>query len=106
MKKVGSLLLPTLLVAVTASTYTMADEISGQQIFKQKLRRKCGFSGVKFAKSHTQMEWENIYENGLFPQETKKICPRVKLEMIQDDWWVDLYEFANAYASDGAVPSC
>ena len=78
----------------------------GQKIFKHKFRKKCKFSGVRFARNHTQSEWEEIYKSGKFPQEAKKICPRLDLKKIKASWWDDVYEFSYRYASDGVVPKC
>ena len=55
----------------------------GQRIFKKKLRRYCRFSGVRFARKHTQDEWEEIWDDGNFKKETKKICPRLNLRRIR-----------------------
>jgi len=94
---------------VMASMPTVVSAASakkGQKIFKKKFRKKCGFSGVRFARNHTQAEWENIYEKGKFPSEAKRICPRLKVKKIKKKWWKDVYEFSYKYASDGVVPKC
>jgi len=78
----------------------------GQKIFKKKFRKYCRFSGVKFARNHTQDEWEEIWEDGDFKKEAKKICPRLKVQRIKKSWWKDVYEFSYKYASDGVVPKC
>ena len=78
----------------------------GQKIFKKKLRKKCGFSGVHFARHHAQGEWEELFDDGKFSKEAKKICPRLKLKKIKSSWWKDIYEFSYKYAKDGIVPKC
>jgi hypothetical protein len=87
-------------------TLAVAGAKKGQKLFKKKFRKKCGFSGVRFARNHTQSEWEEIYDNGNFPQEAKKICPRLKLKKIKPSWWQHVYEFSEKYAKDGVVPKC
>ena len=74
----------------------------GELIFRKKLRKYCRFSGVRFAKKHTQDEWEEIWDEGNFKNETKKICPRVKLRKIKQSWWKYIYAFVYAYASDSS----
>ena len=81
--------------------------IIGQKIFKKKLRRYCRFSGVRFARYHTQDEWEEIWDEGRFAQETKKICPRLDITRIKKSWWRPVYEFTHEYArGSGHVPHC
>lgn len=94
--------------AMVGTTSTLSANIEkGQKLFKKKLRKACGFSGVRFAHNHTQEEWQEIYESNKFQQETKKICPRLKLEKIKDSWWLHIYEFTYEYASDSAhIPKC
>ncbi len=91
---------------VSLPTAASADANKGQKIFKKKFRKKCKFSGVKFARHHTQAEWEEIYDDGKFPDEAKKICPRLKLDKIKASWWEPVYEFSVKYAKDGVVPKC
>ena len=87
-------------------TVACAGAQKGQNIFKKEFRKKCRFSGVRFARNHTQSEWEEIYDNGSFPQEAKKICPRLNLKKIKASWWEHVYEFSFKYARDGVVPKC
>ncbi len=94
------------LTMVTFTTTATAGASKGQKIFKKKFRKYCRFSGVKFARHHSQDEWEEIWEEGKFKVETKKICPKLKLKKIKDAWWEDVYEFSYKYASDGVVPKC
>ncbi len=94
------------LVTAAMPTAASANAKKGQKIFKKKFRKKCGFSGVRFARNHTQAEWETIYEKGKFQSEAKKICPRLKLKKIKKKWWKNVYEFTYKYASDGMVPKC
>jgi len=107
MKKMLTILALAFFVMASMPTVVSASSAKkGQKIFKKKFRKKCGFSGVRFARNHTQAEWENIYEKGKFPSEAKKICPRLKVEKIKKKWWKDVYEFSYKYASDGVVPKC
>jgi hypothetical protein len=84
-----------------------ADIAKGQKLFKKKFRKSCRFSGVRFARYHTQEEWEEIYSDGKFPEEAKKICPRLKTNKIKDSWWPHVYDFVHEYGKDSShVPSC
>ena len=95
----------TLSMAVT-STVATAGASKGQKIFKKKFRKYCRFSGVKFARNHTQDGWEEIYDDGKFKDEAKRLCPKLKINKIKKSWWEDVYEFSYKYASDGVVPKC
>ncbi|MDM5272235.1 cytochrome C [Sulfurovum sp. zt1-1] len=78
----------------------------GRNVFRQKLRRKCGLTGARFAQTHTLNEWQELKEEGNFRIEIYKICPKTAT-VLKDDWIEPLYEFSKAYASDtGNFPSC
>jgi hypothetical protein len=106
MKKLMTLFVLALLVMATVPTVASASAAKGQKIFKEKLRKQCGFSGVRFARNHTQSEWEDIYESGAFKAEAEKICPRLHTEKIKESWWKHLYDFVHKYAKDGIIPKC
>lgn len=108
MKKGFIVMVLSMIAVVGLPTMASAStpEKIGQKIFKKKFRKKCGFSGVRFARNHTQGEWEEIYDNDTFPEEAKKICPRLKLNKIKPSWWKPVYEFSYTYAKDGKVPKC
>jgi hypothetical protein len=95
-------------LGVTAGTVSAkASTVEGQKIFKKKFRRSCRFSGVRFARYHTQMEWQSIYTEGKLSEEAKALCPRLNVDTIDSDEWFRVYEFIYEYASDsGHVPSC
>jgi len=96
-----------LIVSVITQASARSDLIRGQKIFKKKFRKYCGFSGVRFARQHTQDEWEEIYDEGKFQKESKKICPRLKLEKIKKSWWKPVYEFTHEYAQGSShIPHC
>ena len=97
--------LACMMVAATP-TASMASAKKGQKIFKKKFRKKCGFSGVRFARYHTQSEWEDIWDEGDFQKEAKRICPGLKLKKIKRKWWKHVYDFSYKYAKDGVVPKC
>jgi hypothetical protein len=106
MKKILTILALFFFVSATIPTTVMAGAKKGQKIFKKKFRKKCGFSGVRFARSHSQAEWEVLWDEGKFQDEAKKICPRLKLEEIKPKWWKHIYDFSHKYAKDGIVPKC
>jgi hypothetical protein len=96
----------TIFSMMAMSSTVMADAKEGQKIFKKKFRKKCKFSGVKFARYHTQGEWEEIWDEGKFKEEAQKICPKLKIDKIKEEWWQDVYDFSYMYASDGVIPKC
>lgn len=99
----------TLVAFTMASTPTVASASvkKGQKIFKKKLRKYCGVSGVRFARMHSQDEWEEFYEDGEFQAETKRLCPKLPLNTIKKSWWKDIYEFTYEYGTGGShVPKC
>jgi hypothetical protein len=106
MKRFFTVLALTFLIVSIVPTVVSADAQKGQKLFKKKFRKKCGFSGVRFARNHTQHEWETIYSSGKFQNEAKNICPRLKLDKIKPSWWKHVYDFSVKYASDGMVPKC
>ena len=107
MKKLVTVLTLVAFAMVSTPTVASASLKKGQKIYKKKLRKYCGFSGVRFARTHTQDEWEEIYEDGRFPDETKKICPRLNLKKIKPKWWKHVYEFTYEYGAGGShVPKC
>lgn len=104
-KVISTILLAVLMVSAVPST-SQAGLKKGQKIFKKNFRKKCKFSGVRFARHHTQGEWEDIYDNGDFPSEAQKICPRLNIDKINPSWWKHVYEFSYTYAKDGKIPKC
>ena len=106
MKKV--MLVVALLMVTGLNNPVMAKSHAkkGQKIFKKKFRKYCGFSGVRFARTHTQDEWEEIYDEDMFPSEAKKICPKLRTKRIKKSWWKPVYEFSYKYAKDGVIPKC
>ena len=106
MKKILTILGLSLFILASMPTVASAGAKKGQKIFKKKFRKKCGFSGVRFARNHTQYEWEQIHSKGKFKEEAKRICPRLKVEKIRSSWWKDVYKFTYKYASDGMIPKC
>lgn len=107
MKKLMTVLMLAAFTMASTPTIVSADVVTGQKVFKKKLRKYCGFSGVRFARMHSQDEWEEIYDNGDFQKETKKICPRLDVKSIKASWWKSLYEFTYEYGTGGShVPKC
>ncbi len=107
MKKMMLLASIILFAMVGTPAIASSDLVKGQKLFKKKFRKSCRFSGVRFARYHTQDEWEEIYDGGKFKSEAKKICPRLKLNKIKPSWWKYVYKFSYEYAKDGSrVPHC
>jgi len=76
-----------------------------QNVYKHKLRKKCGYSAAYFAQSNTQMEWIALNKESQFKNEFEKICPRGK-EVLSYKELMTLYLFSLEYASDsGNYPS-
>jgi hypothetical protein len=107
MKKIMVLVALVLFTMVSTPAVASSNLVKGQKLFKKKFRKSCRFSGVRFARYHTQDEWEEIYDEGKFRNEAKRICPRLKLNKIKKSWWKYVYEFSYEYAKDGSkVPHC
>jgi len=107
MKKLVTVLSLAAFAMVSTPTVASASVSKGQKIYKKKLRKYCGYSGVRFARQHSQDEWESIYEDGEFQAETKKLCPKLPLNTIKKSWWEPLYEFTYEYGEGGShVPKC
>ena len=104
MTQMAKLVLAAILGLAIFSTVASADINNGKKIYMKKLRDACGFTGAKFARVHTQDEWEMIKEAGKFGEEIKKICPKSQIEPKYEN---DLYDFSYEFAKDsGKVPSC
>ena len=107
MKKLVTALSLVAFAMVSTPTVATASVGTGQKIFKKKMRKYCGFSGVKFARMHTQDEWEELWEDGEFQKETKKICPKLDVKKIKKSWWDHIYDFTYEYGAGGShVPKC
>jgi len=103
MNNVTKVAVTVLLGLVVLSTTATADVKKGQKIYLKKMKKACGFSGAKFARKHTQDEWEEIKEAGKFSAEVEKICPKASLKPKHEN---HIYDFSYEYASDsGNVPS-
>ena len=87
MKKLVTALTLVAFAMVSTPTVATASVAKGQKIFKKKMRKYCGFSGVRFARMHTQDEWEELWDDGEFKDETKKLCPKLPLKKIKKSWW-------------------
>ena len=109
MTKVIKVIAAVLLGITVLSTDALADINKGKKIYMKKLKAPCGFNGAKFARKHTQDEWEKIKGAGKFRDEIVKICPKaVKAAgKLKEKYLNDVYDFSYEYASDsGNVPSC
>ena len=107
MKRIVTVLSLVAFAMVSTPTVASASVKKGQKVYKKKLRKYCGFSGVRFARHHNQDEWEEIYYDGEFKAETKRICPKLPLNKIKKSWWKHLYEFTYEYGQGGShVPKC
>ncbi len=105
MKKVTGVVALTLLILMGLPTISIAGVKKGQRLYKKNFYKKCGFSGVIFARHHLQAEWEDIYETGKFPVEAKNICPKLTIASIEEKWWKDIYAYSVKYAKDGVPPN-
>lgn len=103
MNNITQMVIIALLGLTLLTTTTSADVKKGQKIYLKKLKALCGFSGAKFAYTHTQDEWEAIKEAGKFAAEVKRLCPKAN---IKAKYVPHVYDFVYEYASDsGKVPS-
>jgi hypothetical protein len=106
MNKITKLAVAALLGMAVLSTTASADVKKGQKVYLKKMKAACGFNGAKFARKHTQDEWENIKEAGKFGAEVVKICPKAAGK-VKAKYENDVYDFSYEFAKDsGNVPSC
>ena len=93
-----------MLATVVLSVPAAADITKGKKIYMKRMKTACGFTGAKFARMHTQDEWEKLMQEGKLKEEALRICPGAKLK---DKYMKHLYDFVYEYASDsGKTPSC
>jgi len=105
MKNFKTLALAALFGAAMLTTTVSADVNKGKRLYSKKLKKACGFNGAKFAKKHTQAQWEAV--KGSMDKEIKKLCPDVKDGSVKSKYLKHYYDFAHKYASDsGNIPSC
>ena len=71
----------------------------GHKIFQKYLLKPCKMSAKTFASKHTQDEWEEIDESGIFQEYVIKLCPNIK-DIYKKEWSNDLYQFVYKYAYD------
>ena len=71
----------------------------GQKIFQKYFQQPCQMSAKIFAAKHTQDEWEEIEESGIFQEYVIKLCPSIK-DIYKKEWSEDLYQFVYEYAYD------
>jgi len=103
MSEITKLAVSALFGLAILSTAVSADVKKGQKIYLKLLKEKCGISGMKFARKHTQNEWKAIKEAGKFGDEVIKICPNATLKSTYER---DVYAFSYEYAKDSdKVPS-
>ena len=72
---------------------------NGLKIFKKYFQKPCNMSARIFASKHTQDEWEEIEESGIFQEYVIKLCPNIK-STYKKEWTDDLYQFVYEYAYD------
>jgi len=108
MKKFACVGLVFFLLAVTAD----ANARFGKRFYMKKLYRTCEKDGVadggKFAKKHSQMEWDELKESGKLLLEWKKICPSgsTVFDTMRRKDIKNLHDFVWKYATDGELPTC
>ncbi len=71
----------------------------GLKIFKKYFQKPCNISAQIFASKHTQDEWEEIEESGIFQEYVIKLCPNIK-SIYKKEWSEELYQFVYEYAYD------
>ncbi|MDD3591492.1 MAG: hypothetical protein PHO65_02535 [Sulfurovum sp.] len=105
MKKMITILSTSLLILTLSPSPSSASAALGKKIYKKRFHKTCGFSSVRFARNHTQGEWEAIYEAGNLPKEAQTICPQLDISALENDIWDDLYQYVTKYALDGLAPN-
>jgi len=104
--KATKLVIKILLILSFLTSFSFSDTDAGRKIYVNNLKKICLMTSLVFASTHSQDEWEEIYEAGEFFNEVKKICPKIKSE-YNVVWTESLYPFVYQYANDSEdVPSC
>ena len=107
MKRLISVVTLVAVSLMVTPTISSANIAKGQKLYKKKLRKYCRVSGIRFARTHSQDDWEELWDDGDFQKETYKICPSLKRGKIKKAWWKDIYEFTYEYGRGGShVPKC
>ena len=112
MRKVTSMLLVVLLGVMSITTNSFADAAKGQKYYLKKLKKYFDMNGTKFAASHSQEEWEGLFEGNAqgFIDEFSAQFPKSEKFLKGDGFQTikgDVFDFAYKYANDsGEVPSC
>lgn len=75
------------------------EKSKGQKIFQKYFQKPCQMSAKTFAAKHTQDEWEEIDESGIFQEYVIKLCPNIK-DIYKKEWSEELYQFVYEYAYD------
>jgi len=95
-----------ILICSILTTFSFSEIHKGRKIYVENLKKVCAMSSLLFASTHSQDEWEDIYDAGEFVNEVKKICPNMTSE-YETKWTEMLYNFSYQYANDSeSVPSC
>lgn len=104
--KIMKSLLKVLFIVSLLTSFSFSDVHEGRKIYVKNLKKICLMTSLVFAGSHSQDEWEEIYDANEFVNEVKKICPNITSEYNRK--WTDmLYNFTYQYANDSeSVPSC
>ena len=105
MKKLITTLSVSILLVSLFPSNSIASVALGKKTYKKKFHKVCGFTSVKFARNHTQGEWEEIYEAGKLPQEAQIICPKLDVTTIKNERWKDIFDYVTKYALDGVAPN-
>ncbi len=106
MKNIVKIILAATLLLALGSSTANADINKGMKYYVKKLKKPCGFSGAKFAASHTQDEWIAIGKAGI-ADEIRKLCPKVNDKALKEKYLEHYYDFALEYGSDsGTEPAC
>jgi len=105
MKVINVLIKVSLIVSLLIS-FSFSNVHQGRKIYVKNLKKICLMTSLVFAASHSQDEWEEIYDAGEFVNEVKKICPNITSE-YNSEWTDNLYNFTYQYANDSEnIPSC
>jgi len=104
--KYGKMIKKISLILLLLTSYSFADAEEGKKLYVKNLKMLCSMSGLKFTSTHSQDEWEEIFDAGEYVNELKKLCPKIK-SSYKKEWTSDLYKFSYKYANDSDnVPNC
>lgn len=93
-------------LAIVSFSSLEAGVIQGKNLYFEKLKESCGFTGDQMGIKKTTSEWKRLHKSGKLAYFLKEECPKSKI-IIEKKELRDLYKFFVTFSKDsGNKPSC